>query len=225
VTELISLATATAHPGRVDDLVRELQARIEPTRAQPGNLEFTLYQEADAPDTIVAYERWATRADWERHLTGQHVTSLMTAFETILAAPPRLRVLTPVTDQTAALPAPAAVVRAYLGAWQIRDFPAMRCMVADDLRFTGPIDTFDRADAHHTAIKALSDLVDHVHIDRLWSDGADVLAWYTLHTTMAEPAPVAEWYQVDGGRITAITVVFDARPFTALMSAAPQQET
>ena len=115
MTELISLATATAHPGRVDDLVRELQARIEPTRAQPGNLEFTL--------------------------------------------------------QIAAPPAPAAVVRAYLGAWQIRDFPAMRCMVADDLRFTGPIDTFDRADAHHTAIKALSDLVDHVHIDRLWSDG------------------------------------------------------
>ena len=49
MTELISLATATAHPGRVDELVRELRARIEPTRAQPGNLEFTLYQEADAP--------------------------------------------------------------------------------------------------------------------------------------------------------------------------------
>ena len=62
MTELISIATATAHPGGLDDLVRELRARIEPTRAQPGNLEFTLYREADAPDTIVAYERWATRA-------------------------------------------------------------------------------------------------------------------------------------------------------------------
>jgi hypothetical protein len=33
VTELISIATATAHPGRADDLARELRARIEPTRA------------------------------------------------------------------------------------------------------------------------------------------------------------------------------------------------
>ncbi len=167
----------------------------------------------------MAYERWASRADWERHLQGEHVTSLMTAFETILAMPPQIRALTPVPDQSA----PAAVVRAYLGAWQDRDFPAMRRMVADDLRFTGPFDTFGQADAHQAAIKALTGQVDHIEVDRVWSDGPDVLAWYTLHTTIAKPAPVAEWYQVTGGRITAITVVFDARPFTALMPAVPAQ--
>ncbi|HLK76789.1 MAG TPA: nuclear transport factor 2 family protein [Streptosporangiaceae bacterium] len=122
-------------------------------------------------------------------------------------------------------PTPAAVVLAYLGAWQDRDFPAMRRLVADDLRFTGPLDTFDRADAHHAAIKALTGLVDHIDIGRVWSEGPEVLAWYTLHTTIAKPAAVAEWYQVDDGRITAITVVFDARPFTALTAAAPEPET
>lgn len=221
MTELISLATATARPGQADDLVRELQARIESTRTQPGNLEFTLYRDVDDPATIVAYERWATRADWEHHLQGEHVTSLMTVFETILVTPPQIRVLTPLPDQPTA---PAAVVRAYLDAWQDRDFPAMRRLVADDLRFTGPIDTFDQADPHHAAIKDLSDQVDRVQIDRLWSDGPDVLAWYTLHTTIAKPAPVAEWYRVSGGRITAIKVVFDARLFTVLHPAAPQQE-
>lgn len=220
MTELISIATATAHPGRLDDLVRELRARIEPTRAQPGNLEFTLYREADAPDTIVAYERWATRADWEHHLKGEHVTSLMEAFTTILAAPPQIRVLTLVADQSAASASPASVVRAYLGAWQDRDFPAMRRLVADSLRFAGPIDTFDQADAHHAAVKALSGSVDRIEVDHMWSDGADVLAWYTLYTTIAGPAPVAEWYHVDGGQITAITVVFDARPFAAVSPAA-----
>jgi quinol monooxygenase YgiN len=220
VTELISIATATAQPGRLDDLVRELRARVGPTRAQPGNLEFTLYREADAPDTIVAYERWATRADWEHHLKGEHVTSLMEAFKNILAAPPLIRVLTPVTEQAAASASPASVVRAYLDAWQDRDFPAMRRLVADGLRFAGPIDTFDQADAHHAAVKTLSGSVDRIEVDHLWSDGADVLAWYTLHTTVAEPAPVAEWYRVTGGRITAITVVFDARPFAAMPPAA-----
>jgi quinol monooxygenase YgiN len=224
MTELISIATATAHPGRLDDLVRELRARVEPTRAQPGNLEFTLYREADAPDTIVAYERWATRADWEHHLKGEHVTSLMEAFTTILAVPPQIRVLTPVADPAAAAASPASVVRAYLGAWQDRDFPAMRRLVADGLRFAGPIDTFDEADAHHAAIKALSGSVDRIEIDHLWSDGPDVLAWYTLHTAIAGPAPVAEWYHVDGGQITAITVVFDARPFAAMMPAASGPE-
>jgi quinol monooxygenase YgiN len=220
MTELISIATATAHPGRRDDLVRELAARVEPTRAQPGSLEFALYREADAPDTIVAYERWATRADWEHHLQGEHVTSLMEAFKSILAAPPQIRVLTPVAEQAAASASPASVVRAYLDAWQDRDFPAMRRLVADSLRFAGPIDTFDQADAHHAAVKALSGSVDRIEVDHLWSDGADVLAWYTLHTTVAEPAPVAEWYRVAGGQITAITVVFDARPFAAVPPAA-----
>jgi quinol monooxygenase YgiN len=224
VTELISIATATARPDRAHDLLRELRARIEPTRAQPGNLEFALYQQADAPATIVAYERWASRADWERHLQGEHVTSLMTVFEAILAEPPRITVLAPVPDQAA----PAAVVQAYLDAWQDRDFPAMRRLVADGLRFTGPLDTFDQADAHHAAIKALSGSVDRIEINHLWSHGADVLAWYTLHTTIAGPSPVAEWYQVTGEQITTITVVFDARPFTALRPAqagTPRQET
>jgi len=215
VTELISIATATAHPDRTADLIRELQARTGPTRAQPGNLEFILYQQADAPATIVAYERWASRADWEQHLQGEHVTSLMTVFEAILAEPPQITVLAPLPDQAA----PAAVVRAYLGAWQDHDFPAMRRLVADGLRFTGPLDTFDQADAHHAAIKALSEGVDRIEINRLWSDGPDVLAWYTLHTTITAPAPVAEWYRVVGGQITAITVTFDARPFSASMPA------
>ena len=212
MTELVSIATATAHPDRAGDLIRELQARTGPTRAQPGNLEFTLYQQADAPATIVAYERWASRTDWERHRQGEHVTSLLAVFEAILAGPPQITVLAPVPDRTA----PAAVVRAYLGAWEDRDFPAMRRLVADGLRFTGPIDTFDHADAHHAALRALSGSVDRIEVNRLWSDGADVLAWYTLHTTIAGPAPVAEWYQVTGEHITAITVVFDARPFSVL---------
>ncbi len=149
----------------------------------------------------MAYERWASRADWERHRQGEHVTSLMAVFEAILAGPPQITVLAPVPDRTA----PAAVVRAYLGAWEDRDFPAMRRLVADGLRFTGPIDTFDHADAHHAALRALSGSVDRIEVNRLWSDGADVLAWYTLHTTIAGPAPVAEWYQVTGEHITAIT--------------------
>jgi hypothetical protein len=51
------------------------------------------------------------------------------------------------------------------------------------------------------------------------------IATATAHPGRLEDLVRAEWYQVDDARITAITVVFDARPFTALTAAAPRQET
>jgi hypothetical protein len=45
-------------------------------------------------------------------------------------------------------------------------------------------------------------------------DGEDVLTWFDLHTTIAPPAPVANWSHVEDGRITRIRVTFDSRPLT-----------
>ena len=98
MNEMMSIAIARAKSDRVDDLERELRARIAPTRAQPGNLEFTLHRLADDPTSVVAVERWASREDWQRHLQGEHVTSLLAIFDEILAAPPQIQVLTPLTS-------------------------------------------------------------------------------------------------------------------------------
>ena len=48
---------------------------------------------------------------------------------------------------------------------------------------------------------------------KVWSEGPDVLVWSTLSTKVAEPSPVAAWHHVEDGKITALRVVFDARPF------------
>ncbi len=40
----------------------------------------------------------------------------------------------------------------------------------------------------------------------------DVLTWFDLHTSVAPPAPTANWSHVEDGRITTIQVTFDARP-------------
>jgi quinol monooxygenase YgiN len=93
--ELISVARATAKADRVDELERELRARVAPTLAQPGNIEFSLYRSLDDPGVLVAFERWRSRPDWERHLQGPHVTSLMEVFEDTLAAPPDIQISTP----------------------------------------------------------------------------------------------------------------------------------
>jgi quinol monooxygenase YgiN len=94
-TQLISIAKATAKPDCVERLEQELRARVAPTRAQPGNIEFSLHRSVDDPYAIVALERWESRADWERHLEGPHVTSLMVVFAETLAGPPEIQLLTP----------------------------------------------------------------------------------------------------------------------------------
>jgi hypothetical protein len=45
-------------------------------------------------------------------------------------------------------------------------------------------------------------------------DGEDVLTWFDLRTTIAPPAPVANWSHVEDGRITRIRVTFDSPPLT-----------
>lgn len=99
--QLISIAKATARPECADELEHELRARVAPTTAQPGNIEFSLYRSLDDPAAIVAIERWASRADWEHHLQGPHVTSLMAVFESVLAGPPEIQLYTPFPSQPA----------------------------------------------------------------------------------------------------------------------------
>jgi len=106
------------------------------------------------------------------------------------------------------------VVERYFNAWKANDFPTMRSLLDDRVDFVGPIDRFDNADAYHQAIQGLSQIKDDLVIRKVWVDGSDVVTWYDLHTKVAPPGPVAEWSHVEGGKITMVRVVFDARPFS-----------
>jgi hypothetical protein len=47
------------------------------------------------------------------------------------------------------------------------------------------------------------------------ADGPDVFTWFELHTTVAPPAPVVNWGDVDDGEIPRIRVTFDPREILA----------
>ncbi|PLK89242.1 antibiotic biosynthesis monooxygenase, partial [Klebsiella pneumoniae] len=50
---MISLiAVLKAKPGQTDALRQALQALLLPTRQEPGNLDYALFQLRDAPDTF-----------------------------------------------------------------------------------------------------------------------------------------------------------------------------
>ena len=104
------------------------------------------------------------------------------------------------------------VVDQYSKALGSRDFAAARSFLADNLRFEGPIDQFDRADDYVKAISALYGMVKAIEHQATIAEGDDVAVFYVLDTPVAK-APVAEWYTVAGGKIVRIRTYFDARPF------------
>ena len=105
------------------------------------------------------------------------------------------------------------IVDRYNKALGAKDFAAARALLADDLRFQGPIDRFERADDYVVAIKGLYGMVKGVEHQASIGEGDEVAVFYILDTPMAK-APVAEWYTVRGGKITSLRTYFDARPFS-----------
>jgi ketosteroid isomerase-like protein len=106
----------------------------------------------------------------------------------------------------------ADVVHRYTQALDARDFAAARTFLADDLRFEGPIDRFDRADDFIKTISGLYGMVTGVEHQATVAEGENVAWFYVLNTPVAN-APVAEWHTVRNGKIVQIRAYFDARPF------------
>jgi predicted ester cyclase/limonene-1,2-epoxide hydrolase len=112
------------------------------------------------------------------------------------------------------------IVQQFFGAIGQGDWDGARRLLADDLTFSGPFDTFSRADDYLAAIRGLAEIIETVHVQRLFVDGDDVCVLYDMVTrTPAGTAPIAEWHRVDAGRISAIRAYFDARPFAAVREA------
>jgi quinol monooxygenase YgiN/quercetin dioxygenase-like cupin family protein len=60
-------------PGRGSDLERELLALTVPTRAEPGNLAYDLYQSRTRPNEFVRFEVWRDSAALEAHKATPHL--------------------------------------------------------------------------------------------------------------------------------------------------------
>ena len=107
----------------------------------------------------------------------------------------------------------ANVATTYFDTWKTNDFDTMRSLVAEDVRFEGPLATLEGAEDYIKGIQGLSQVISDIVIQKIFVDGQDVLTWYDMHTTVASPVAVANWLHVEEGKITALRVAFDAREF------------
>lgn len=89
---MISLiAVLKAKPGQTDAL---RQALLLPTRQEPGNLDYALFQLRDAPDTFYMREAWQGQDALDAHIAMPYFQAFITQMESLLAEPLRLDYLT-----------------------------------------------------------------------------------------------------------------------------------
>ena len=105
----------------------------------------------------------------------------------------------------------------FFKAWTTGDFDTARSLVHDDVSFAGPIDRFDNADAYIGSLRGLAQIVQAAEEQKVFVDDNDVCIIYELVTnTPAGSYPTAEWYHMRDGKISAVRVFFDARPFAPM---------
>jgi SnoaL-like domain len=113
------------------------------------------------------------------------------------------------------------VIGRYHEALQRQDFDGARALMKDDLRFTGPFESFEKADDYLAAVQKLWGIVETIDVRHVSASGDEVVALYDMATrTPAGTQLVCEWYGVEGDAIARIRAVFDTAPFAFLRAGA-----
>jgi hypothetical protein len=113
----------------------------------------------------------------------------------------------------------ADVVIRSMSAISERDYASARKLLADNLTFEEPFDTFREPDSYLEAVRGLYPIVKSITRRRLFEDGDDVCLLCDMETnTPIGTAFICEWFKVDGEKIKAVRTVFDARPFAPMFA-------
>jgi len=110
------------------------------------------------------------------------------------------------------------LIEKYHQAWTAGDFATARACLADDLDFSGSIESFHTADELVAALTGFQGMLSGVTLlaSHFGEDGAALL-YDCVTPTPAGTIRTAEFFTVAGGRITRIDLVFDPTELRKLM--------
>ncbi len=74
---LIIIARIQAKKDKVECVRCALSSLIEPTRQEPGCIQYDLHQDNESPEVFIFYERWQSRALWQEHMNSEHLKIYM----------------------------------------------------------------------------------------------------------------------------------------------------
>lgn len=117
-------------------------------------------------------------------------------------------------------PSPALdTALAYHRAWSGGDMDAAMAFVHPAIACDTPGGRLDGADAFRAFMGPFAASVTRTHVLGAFGDERRALVMYDTDTALVAGAPGAELVDVDGGRITAMRIVFDRLPFARARAA------
>ena len=85
------IALFTAKPGKTDELRELLEGLIEPTRAEPGCLDYRLMADRENRRRLVFIEEWKDEASLQAHFETPHLKNALAKFPDLLDGALELR--------------------------------------------------------------------------------------------------------------------------------------
>jgi len=79
------IARFRAQPGKEVDLRRVLVGLIEPTREEPGCIDYVLLENLEDPREFTFVEEWQSESALEAHFATDHIASALREFPGLLA--------------------------------------------------------------------------------------------------------------------------------------------
>lgn len=73
--------------GQADKVISELQKIVEPSRAEPGNIEYRLHRTTEGAVKVILFEQWKDRAILDEHLKTAHYQQFAKTCEPLLEKP------------------------------------------------------------------------------------------------------------------------------------------
>lgn len=109
------------------------------------------------------------------------------------------------------MPGAAELAGRYFDAWQARDERVLAEILAEDVTFRGPVGTANGRTECIAGLMGMLGIVTAIEVQARVTDDHDVITRSGLHTTVAAPAPAADWSHVEDGCITGIRVASGPR--------------
>ena len=83
----ICLAILEARPGAREALKTGLTALLAPTRAEPGCLDYVLFEDLERPGRFIMRESFTDEAAFQAHIATPHFQAFFARADTLLAQP------------------------------------------------------------------------------------------------------------------------------------------
>jgi quinol monooxygenase YgiN len=96
MSDLNVVAVLKAKPGTEGAIRDALASLIEPTRAEPGNVSYDLYESAAESGTFITIEKWRSQEDMNAHMQTPHIAAALGAAAGHLDEAPAIHPLVPV---------------------------------------------------------------------------------------------------------------------------------